>query len=319
MKMAANVPFVLGGNTFGWTADRTTTFRILDAFAELGGGMIDTASVYSAWVPGHRGGESESLIGDWLSTSRTRDRVFIATKIGAKPTAAPNVWDRDLSASFVARAVDDALRRLRCDVIDLCQSHLDDSITPIEETLAAYEAAISAGKIRVIGASHYTAERLAEARRIADGTSLPPYASIQVRYNLVERGDYEGPLQELCRRDNVGVFCYSALAKGYLTGQYRTGAEMDASGWGSQLRRHRTTRGERILSALATVAEETCSTLAGVALAWVRAQPGVTAPIVAVTSESQLTELVTSSTLVLDSRQLEQLEVASHGTPDRSA
>jgi aryl-alcohol dehydrogenase-like predicted oxidoreductase len=293
-------PLMLGGNVFGWTADKSASFAILDAFVDAGFNAIDTSDMYSAWVPGHAGGESETIIGDWLHTKGGRDRVVLATKVGAKLTepGKPDIVG-DLSAAYIVGQVEGSLRRLRTDYIDLYQSHFDDAATPIHETLEAFDRLIRAGKVRAIGASHYSPARLQEALSTSETRQLPRYNSVQPRYNLCDRTEFEGALQQACIEGEVTALCYSALAKGFLTGKYRSEAARNGSIWAERLAAYGNARGQRILSGLEAVASDNNASMARVALSWVIAQPGVAAAIVAVNDTAELGELIGAETLAL--------------------
>lgn len=301
-------PLVLGTNTFGWSADPQTSFAILETFVEAGYNAIDTADVYSCWVPGHVGGESETVIGEWLKARGGRERVVVATKVGAPM---PN-WGEGLSASYIVKAVDGSLKRLQTDYIDLYQSHVDDARTPLDETLEAYDRLIKSGKVRAIGASHYDARRLSEALRVSQDKGVCRYNSLQPRYNLCDRADFETAVQDICVKNDVGVICYSVLAKGFLTGKYRPGVDNSQSKWEQMVKqRYVNDRGLRILTALEEVAEEQHATQAEVALAWLFAQPGIVAPIIGVRNVAQLNEIINVGRLGLDKRQLDVLSAAS--------
>jgi len=282
-------------------------FRILDAFVDAGFNLIDTADAYSAWAPGNSGGESETLIGKWMKDRGNRGRVVVATKVG---------WDlgpdkKGLSPSYIARAAEDSLRRLHTDYIDLYQAHLDDAETPLEDTLGAFGELISAGKVRVIGASNYTATRLADALRISRDHNLPRYQCLQPRYNLYDRAEFENELEKLCLKETIGVIGYSSLASGFLTGKYRSKADFGKSPRGGRMEKFLNDRGLRILAALDQVAAESHSTPASVALAWLMARPSVTAPIASATSLEQLEALIAAASLQLDRSAMELLESAS--------
>lgn len=300
-------PVMIGGNVFGWTADAAASFAMLDAFTEAGFNAIDTADVYSAWVPGHAGGESERVIGAWLKARGGRDRIMLATKVGENMPG----WGKGLSASYLVKAVEGSLSRLGTDYIDLCQSHCDDGATPLHETLEAYERLIRAGKVRLIGASHYDAARLAESLKVSQNGGLPRYDSLQPRYNLCDRAEFEGAVQQVCVEQQVGVLCYSALAKGFLTGKFRSAQDNAGSQWQDRLNGYLNPRGLRILAALDQVALQQQATPAEVALAWLIAQPGVAAAIVAANSVEQLQELLGFTRLTLDQAQLDALRAAS--------
>ncbi len=299
---------MIGGNVFGWTADQAASHRLLDAMVEAGLVAIDTADVYSAWASGHRGGESETVIGDWLARSGKRDWVVIATKVGS-----PMPDGRGLSRAWITRAVDASLRRLRTDRIDLYQAHQDDSSVRLEETLDAFAGLIRQGKVRAIGASNYSAERLREALEVSARLGLPRYELLQPHYNLVERGEFEGKMAELCRAEGLGVIPYFALAAGFLTGKYRSEADLAKSPRGEGARKYLNDKGRRVLAALDAVAVRRVATPAQVALAWLMARPGITAPIASATTLEQLHDLVQAARLELGREDIEMLDQASGG------
>lgn len=299
-------PLVLGGNVFGWTADRAASFAVLDAFVAGGGTMIDTADVYSAWVPGHAGGESETVIGEWLKASGKRDQVLIATKVGMLD----GEGGAKLAPARIAAACDAALKRLGTDRIDLYFAHQDDEATPQEAALEAFSALVQAGKARVLGASNFSAARLKSANEAARAAGLPRYDVLQPEYNLVSRDRFEGELQDYCVAENVGVVPYYGLASGFLTGKYRTSADLGKSVRGDRMTELLTGKGAAVLAALDQAAAETGATLAQIALAWLIAQDGVTAPIASATSAAQLDELLPAMTLRLSADQLERLDAA---------
>lgn len=293
-------PLVLGGNVFGWTVDAARSFELLDAFVAAGGNCIDTADVYSAWVPGHTGGESETVIGQWLQRRGRRDDVIIATKVGYPVgNVAPG-----LARAHILRAVEDSLRRLRTDYIDLYYSHQDDLTRGVDEPLRAYEQLIRDGKVRVIGASNFSAARLQEALSTSDREGLPRYAVLQPHYNLMERASFEGDLEALCRREGLGVLCYFALASGFLTGKYRSRADLAGKARGMAVMKYLDARGMAVLEALDSIARARGATPAQVALAWLLAQPAVTAPIASATTLAQLEELMGSVNLKLDAEEI---------------
>jgi len=303
-------PLAFGGNVFGWTADKATSFALLDAFVDSGFNLIDTADVYSRWVPGHTGGESETIIGEWLAAPGNegkRDKVLIATKVG-KDMGGDHIG---LSRRWIRQAVEDSLRRLRTDRIDLYQSHDDDAKTPLEETLATYAELIAEGKVRAIGASNYSAPRLAEALAVSARLGLPRYGTLQPLYNLMDRAAYEAELEPLCRAQGIGVINFFGLARGFLTGKYRSEADLGKSPRGAGVKAYLDERGRRILAALDDVAAAQRATPAQVALAWELAQPGITAPIVSATSVAQWLELAGAAQLALTAAQLEHLAQAS--------
>ncbi len=299
-------PMILGGNVFGWTIDRDTSFRILDAFVELGGTMIDTADVYSAWVDGHRGGESETMIGEWLKASGKRDQVLIATKVGMLP----GEGGEKLAPARIAAAAEASLKRLQTDRIDLYFAHQDDEDQPQEAVMEAFARLVEAGKVRVIGASNFHAARLMRANNAARDAGLPRYHVLQPEYNLVSRHKYEGELQDYCVTENIGVVPYYGLASGFLTGKYRREADLSQSVRGQKMGELLHGKGAEVLAALDGVAEETGATQAQVALAWLMAQAGVTAPIASATSVKQLSELTPAMRLRLSEDQLARLNAA---------
>lgn len=295
-------PLVLGGNVFGMTAGREASFAVLDRFVELGGGMIDTADVYSAWVPGHTGGESESMMGAWLKQSGTRDKVLIATKVGMMPGG--------LKPDRIREAAQGSLDRLGTDVIDLYFAHKDDPDVPLDEVLGAFAELVDAGLVRAIGASNYLAERLAEALRVADERGLSRYTAVQPELNLLDRDQYEGALQQLCVDEELGVVTYFSLASGYLSGKYRSADDLGKSPRGARVKPYLDGKGPAVLAVMDRIAAETGATLSQIALAWVAAQPGVTAPIASATSVEQLDELMGSLDLSLSAEQFAALSAA---------
>ena len=301
-------PLAFGGNVFGWTVDETQSFRLLDAWLDAGFNFVDTADVYSRWVPGHTGGESETIIGKWFRQSGKRNRVVLATKVG-KPMGDDKVG---LSAAYIREAVDASLLRLKTDHIDLYQSHDDDADTPLEETLEAFAALIKAGKVRAIGASNFTAPRLAEALDVSERLGLPRYESLQPLYNLYDRAVFEEALEPLCLERGVGVINFYALAAGFLTGKYRSEADAAKSARGANTtKKYLNERGLRILAALDGVAKTHGVTPAQAAVAWQIARPGITAPIASATSVAQLDELTRAATLKLDAASIALLDAAS--------
>jgi aryl-alcohol dehydrogenase-like predicted oxidoreductase len=295
-----------GGNVFGWTADEKRSFELLDAFVAAGCNFIDTADVYSRWAPGLRGGESETVIGNWLKSRRNRASVVIATKVGMEMDG-----QSGLSRAHILASVEGSLRRLRTDYIDLYQSHQADPDTPIEETLATYAELIAGGKVRAIGASNYTAAQLGSALAASARLGLPRYESLQPEYNLYARAPYEDALEPLCRQHGVGVIPYRALASGFLTGKYRGEKDFGKSPRGAGMKKYLDGRGLRILAALDAVAAERQATAAQVALAWLLARPGITAPIASATSLVQLDEMISAARLELDADAIKQLNDAS--------
>jgi aryl-alcohol dehydrogenase-like predicted oxidoreductase len=301
-------PLCFGGNVFGWTADEKTSFSLLDAWLDAGFNFVDTADMYSRWAPGHTGGESETVIGKWLKASGKRDQVVIATKVG-KDMGDGKVG---LKPAYLRRAVEDSLRRLQVDVIDLYQSHDDDPSTPLEETLGCYASLIEQGKVRAIGASNYTAARLQEALDTSKRMGVPRYESLQPLYNLYDRAVFEKELQPLCAREDVGVINFYALAAGFLTGKYRSAADAAKSPRGGGVtKKYLNERGLRILGALDEAARRTGSTPSAVAIAWNMARPAVTSPIASATTLEQLQQLVRAAQLKLDADTLQLLDDAS--------
>jgi len=303
----AIAPLIFGGNVFGWTADEATSFKLLDAFLAAGFDCIDTADVYSKWVPGHRGGESEAIVGNWLKARGNRDKVVIATKVGMEM---PGIG-QGLRRGYIMARVEESLKRLQTDYIDLYQSHCDDKEAPLEETLGAYQRLIEQGKVRAVGASNYEAPRLEAALKTSAEHKLPRYDTLQPLYNLSDRAGFESALQGLCVKANVGVIPYYALAAGFLTGKYRSEADFAKSPRGGRMPGYLDQRGRRILAALDTVAARYQATPAQVALAWLRNRPAIAAPIASATSLSQLDELVRGIRLTLDAAAVAELDTAS--------
>lgn len=300
-------PLCFGGNVFGWTVDERTAFNLLDAWVDAGMNFIDTADVYSRWVPGHSGGESETILGKWLKASGKRDRVVLATKVG-KDMGDGRVG---LAPDYIKRAVDASLKRLQTDVIDLYQSHDDDAKVPLADTLGAYGELIRAGKVRAIGASNFSAARLDEAIATSTKHGLPRYESLQPLYNLVERPAYEAELEAVCVRHGIGVIPFYALASGFLSGKYRSEADLGKSPRGQGAKKYLNPHGLRVLDALDAVSKRLNATPAQVALAWQIARPSITAPIASATSLAQLADLVAAARLTLDADALRTLDSAS--------
>ena len=301
------VPLVFGGNVFGWTADEATSFRLLDAFVDRGFDAIDTANVYSVWIPGHHGGESETILGKWFAQSGKRDKVVLATKVGFKM----GDGSQGLKKDYILRSVEDSLKRLQTDVIDLYQSHTDDQETPIEETLSAYDQLLKSGKVRAIGASNYKGARLAEAEQVAQNHGLPAYTTLQPEYNLYDRQAYETDLAPVAEKFGLGVIPYFSLASGFLTGKYQSLEDTKGAKRGSRVEKYFDNRGMRILKALKQVSEETGAQQASVALAWLLAQPTITAPIASATSVEQMDALFAAVDLKLTQAQVKSLTEAS--------
>ncbi len=300
-------PLAFGSNVFGWTADEAMSFRLLDGFLAAGFNFVDTADVYARWVPGNQGGESETIIGNWLKSRGGRERVVIATKFGIE--MAPG--RKGLSRGYMMQAVEESLRRLQTDYIDLYQSHRDDPDTPIEETLAAYQELIKQGKVRAIGASNFTAPRLAAALETSARLGLPRYETLQPQYSLVERGEFEGELEALCLKETVGVIGYYSLASGFLTGKYRSVADTVGRARGSRAETYMNPKGFRTLAALDAVAQAHDAKPGQIALAWLIARPSVTAPIVSATNLEQLAEMVRAPEIKLTPAEIAQIDVAS--------
>lgn len=300
-------PLAFGGNVFGWTADEATSFKLLDAFVDFGFNFIDTADVYSKFAPGNKGGESETIIGKWLKRSGARSKVIIATKVGME--MGPD--KKGLSKAYILRAVEDSLKRLQTDYIDLYQSHTDDPQTPLEETLNAFSELIKQGKVRAIGASNYSAERLSEALHVSRERGYPRYESLQPLYNLCDRYEYEAKLEPICEAEGLGVIPYFSLASGFLTGKYRSENDLSNRARGRMVKKYLNERGLRILNALDELAKRLHSTPARISLAWLIARPSVTAPIASATSLEQLNDLFEATKLKLDDSSIQLLNQAS--------
>jgi len=300
-------PFCLGSNVFGWTADEKHSFAVLDAFTDAGLEFIDTADVYSTWGPGHKGGESETVIGNWLKKSGKRDKVIIATKVG-KPMGENK---KGLSRKYIMQAVEDSLKRLQTDYIDLYQSHEDDQHTPLLETIETFTDLIKQGKVRAIGASNYSGVRLREALSVSAEHNLATYQCLQPEYNLYAREQYEKEFEPICREKNIGVISYYSLASGFLTGKYRSEEDFGQSARGQGIKKYLNPRGYKILAALDKVALEHNVTQAAIALAWIMARPGITAPIASATSAKQLHELIKATEITLSGHEIDGLNDAS--------
>lgn len=300
-------PLAFGGNVFGWTIDEKKSFEILNGFTEAGFNFIDTADSYSKWAPGNKGGESESIIGNWMRQKKNRDQVVIATKVGS-------LFDSDkkcLSKEYILKSVDDSLRRLKTDYIDLYQSHYDDLETPVQETLEAYDQLVKSGKIRWIGASNMSPERLKESLEMAEKLNLPRYQTLQPEYNLYAREGYEKNYEQIVLDNNLGMIPYYSLASGFLTGKYRSEEDLDKSQRGGGIKKYLNERGFKILKALDVVAEQYSANQAGIALAWLMARPSVTAPIASVTSMGQLEDFTRAAALKLNTEDIAILDEAS--------
>jgi aryl-alcohol dehydrogenase-like predicted oxidoreductase len=297
-------PLCLGGNVFGWSADEPQSFAVLDAYTAARGNFVDSADVYSAWVPGHSGGESEAILGRWMKARGNRDRMVIATKVGQHPA------HQGLGKKTIAAACDASLTRLKSDHIDLYYAHIDDAATPLEETLAAFDGLVRAGKVRQLGASNYTAARFEEALAISKRNGWARYVALQPHYNLMERAGFEGELAAVCARENVACVPYFALAKGFLTGKYRPGKQVQ-SVRAQSASAYLDARGERVLAALDELSERHATTVAAVALAWLRAQSTVAAPIASARTVEQLRDLLPMATLRLTAEELDRLRRAA--------
>jgi len=300
-------PLVFGGNVFGWTADEKTSFDLLDRFADAGFNAIDTADVYSRWAPGNSGGESETIIGKWMKARGNRDRIVVVTKVGSDM----GQGKRDLSAAYIMRAVEASLKRLQSDFIDLYLSHWPDETTPYEETLDAYRKLIEQGKVRHVGASNLDAGQLGAALKVAKEKGLPRYDVLQPEYNLYGRAAFDGPLRDLCMAEDIGVINYYGLGSGFLSGKYRSEADLGKSARGEAVKKYLNPRGMRILAALDAVSARQGARPAEVALAWIIARPGVTAPIASATSLAQVDSLIRAAELKLDATDIAQLDEAS--------
>ncbi len=304
-------PLTFGGNVFGWTVDEKRSFELLDAFTAAGFNLIDTADAYSRWAPGNQGGESETIIGNWLKKSGKRSQVIIATKVGSDM----GQGKKDISRQYILKAAEASLRRLQTDTIDLYQTHWDDDVTPVEETLSAYEQLIREGKVRYIGASNLSPDRLLASLEASKRSGLPAYQTFQPEYNLYSREKFESTLEQLCLDQQLGVISYYSLASGFLTGKYRSEADLSKSPRGQGIKEYLNDRGFRILKALDEVAAEHGSAPASIAIAWLIARPSVTAPIASATSLEQLQSLTRAADLVLSPESIERLNKASDWKP----
>jgi aryl-alcohol dehydrogenase-like predicted oxidoreductase len=300
-------PLVFGGNVFGWTVDQAASFKLLDAFFAAGFNSVDTADVYSKWVPGHKGGESEIIIGEWMKRSGNRNKVIVATKVGM------DMGDgkKGLSKSHILRSAEDSLRRLQTDYIDLYQSHIDDPDTPLEESLGAYAELIKQGKVRAIGASNHKAERLAAALETSRKSGLPVYQTLQPNYSLIERAEYESNLEPVCEKEGLGVINYFPLAGGFLSGKYRSESDVAGKARARNVTKYLNERGFKIVAALDHVAKKYNATPARISLAWLLARPSITAPIVSATNIEQLNDLISSVDLAMDRDSIEFLNQSS--------
>ncbi|MFT3933821.1 MAG: aldo/keto reductase [Chitinophagaceae bacterium] len=300
-------PLVLGGNVFGWTIDEPTSFEVLDGFVGAGFNLIDTANSYSTWAPGNKGGESEAIIGNWVKKRNNRNDVLIATKVGSDM----GNGNKGVAKKYILQAADESLRRLQTDYIDLYQTHFDDEATPVEETLEAYDILVKAGKVRWIGTSNMTPERLQQSLKAADKNSLPLYQSLQPEYNLYAREKFETLYEKICLENNIGVISYYSLASGFLTGKYRSEKDFAKSARGGGMQKYLNPRGFAILDALDTAAAKYKTNAAAIAIAWLIAKPSITAPIASATSVQQLGELAKAASIVLTAEDMALLDKAS--------
>jgi aryl-alcohol dehydrogenase-like predicted oxidoreductase len=297
-------PLCLGGNVFGWTIDETQSFAVLDAYAAAGGNFIDTADMYSSWVPGNAGGESETILGRWMATRRNRDRTIVATKVGKLEGLA------NLKAKTIRTAADNSLRRLGTDRIDLYYAHADDPATPLAESLGAFDALVREGKVLHVAASNYTEPRLSEALAVSEREGLARFVALQPHYNLVHRAEYESALAPLCTREGLACFPYYALASGFLAGKYRPGVKVESARAGGAVK-YLDNRGLRVLAVLDAIAAEHGTPVAAVSLAWLLTRPGVVAPIASARTPEQLAQLLPAVSLKLTDDELERLNDAS--------
>jgi aryl-alcohol dehydrogenase-like predicted oxidoreductase len=308
-------PLAFGGNVFGWTAGEAMSFKLLDGFVDAGLNLIDTADIYSYWKEGNQGGESETIIGNWMKKNGQRDKVVIATKCGMDGSTDK----KNLAGKYIKSAVDRSLQRLQTDYIDLYQAHVDDENTPLEETLEAFNDLIKQGKIRAIGASNYSAERLAQALEVSRLHNFARYETLQPEYNLYDREGFEEKVEPLCLKEQVGVISYFSLARGFLSGKYKSEADLGQSERGQGVKKYLNERGFRIIKTLDDVAKELGSAPARVALAWLIARPSVTAPIASATQMEQLTDLIESVKLQMPPDAMTRLNAASEELPVSSA
>jgi aryl-alcohol dehydrogenase-like predicted oxidoreductase len=300
-------PITFGGNVFGWTVDENQSFKLLDAFVDAEFNFIDTADTYSWWVEGNKGGESETIIGKWFSERKNRDKIILSTKVGSQTKEHP----KNNSKKFILESVESSLRRLRTDYIDLYQTHFDDEITPVEETLSAYQQLIKEGKVRAIGTSNMSPERILQSLKASEENDLPKYETLQPLYNLLEREPYEKELQAIVKQNYMGVLSYYSLASGFLTGKYRGKNDLDKSPRGHGMEKYLNERGFKILEALDQVSEKHNSTPATISLAWLLARPTITAPIVSATSIKQLQSIIDAPQIKLDQMDMDMLNKAS--------
>jgi aryl-alcohol dehydrogenase-like predicted oxidoreductase len=300
-------PWCLGANVFGWTADEATSFQLLDGYVAAGGNFIDTADVYSIWAKGHTGGESEAIIGRWMKARGNRKQLIVTTKVGMEM----GPGKKGLAPAYIRESAEASLKRLQTDYIDVYLAHEDDPKTPFEETLGAFQELVRAGKARTIGASNYTAERLEQALKVSKERGLPSYQSLQMLYNMYDRAAYEEALEPLCVRSGLGTFSYFSLARGFLSGKYRSEADLAKSPRGGGIKRYLNERGMRILDELERVAQRYRSAPTQVALAWTMARPSMTSAIASASTMAQLQDLIAGSRLQLDAAAIEALNKAS--------
>lgn len=300
-------PITFGGNVFGWTLNESESFKILDAFTGAGFNFIDTADTYSRWKPGNKGGESETIIGNWLKKNGNRSQVIIATKVGGDMGSGK----KDLSAKYIKQEVEASLKRLQTDYIDLYQSHYDDPETPVEETMTAFNDLVKEGKVRYLGASNLSAERITESNDFARNNNLSPYISLQPLYNLFDREKYETEYLEVVKQEELAVIPYYSLASGFLTGKYRSEDDYDKSPRGQGIKKYMNDRGRHILKAMDEVSTEQNLPLAEIAIAWLLHQPTITSPVASATDETQLNQLINAASVKLSQEQIEKLNEAS--------
>ncbi len=300
-------PIAFGGNVFGWTVDKKQSFKLLDAFVDAEFDFIDTADTYSWWIEGNTGVESETIIGQWFADRKNRDKIILSTKVGSQNNERP----KNISKKFILKSVEDSLKRLKTDYIDLYQTHFDDEITPVEETLSAYQQLIKEGKVRAIGTSNMSPERILESLKASEENGLPKYETLQPLYNLIEREDYENELEIIVKENNMGVLNYYSLASGFLTGKYRSKNDFDKSPRGYGMDKYLNDKGVKVLEALDQVSEKHDTNPATVSLAWLLARPTITAPIVSATSLKQLQSIIDAPKLQLDEIDMEMLNKSS--------
>lgn len=300
-------PLCFGGNVFGWTIDKKQSFKILDAFVDAGFNFIDTADTYSWWVPGNKGTESETILGEWFAARKNRDSIILSTKVGSQNNEHP----ANISKQYILESVEQSLRRLKTDYIDLYQTHFDDKTTPVEETLSAYQQLIEEGKVRVIGTSNMSPERILESLKAAENNDLPKYQTLQPLYNLMEREDYEQNLRDIVEKHDMGVLNYSSLASGFLTGKYRSKDDLDKSERGGGVEKYLQEKGFKVLQALDKISRKHDNSQAAISLAWLLARPTITAPIVSATSLEQMEAIIKAPQIQLGKEDMELLNQVS--------